>query len=145
MFSSNFNKKGLVVSLVLKFWGHDGPYESNHFLKQRRRMMMITTLTSTGNKTMKVKRSMEGGFCVIFWGFYFLVGPFFSIRFCQPDKVFYHQESGYYIQIKHNRRFLPQFFFFAVVLVFLNICHNFREITNEIKIKIKECVASLIT
>ncbi len=45
---------GLVVSLVFKFWGHDATYENNHFLGQRRRMMMITTLASTckhwGNK-----------------------------------------------------------------------------------------------
>jgi hypothetical protein len=46
---------GLVVSLVSRFWGHGGTYESNHFLGQRR-MMMTTTLASTCNQTMKVER-----------------------------------------------------------------------------------------
>jgi len=69
MFNSNFNKKGLVVSLVFKFWGHDGAYENNHFLEQTKRMMTITTLTIIGNKTMKVTRPREGGFCVILFGF----------------------------------------------------------------------------
>ncbi len=34
---------GLVVSLIYTFWGHNGAYESNQFLEQRRRMVMITS------------------------------------------------------------------------------------------------------
>jgi hypothetical protein len=73
---------GLVVSLISKFWGHDGTYESNHFLGQRRKMMMITTLASTlastGNQTMKVRRPKEGGFCVTFSLWVLFCGGFFS-------------------------------------------------------------------
>jgi len=54
---------GLVVNLIFGFWGHNKSYESNHFLEQRR-MMMRTTLASIGNKTMKIKRQKECGFCV---------------------------------------------------------------------------------
>jgi hypothetical protein len=61
--------RGLAVSLVFRFWGHKGAYESNHFLEQRRRMMMTLTLVSIGNKTTKVKRPRKGGFCVFFLGF----------------------------------------------------------------------------
>jgi hypothetical protein len=72
---------------------------------------MTTTPTSTNNKTMKVKRLKEGGFCVIlFWGGggggWFCNGFFLS--FCQAHFFFNHQESGYYLQIKHNIRFLSQ-------------------------------------
>jgi hypothetical protein len=36
--------EGLVVSLVFRFWGHNGAYERNHFLEQRRRVTMTWTL-----------------------------------------------------------------------------------------------------
>ncbi len=51
---------GLVVNLVLKFWGHSGTYENNHFLGQRKRMVMTITPTSTSNQIMEVKRPREG-------------------------------------------------------------------------------------
>jgi len=63
----------LVVNLVSRIWGLNGAYESNHFLEQTSKIMM----TPTCNKTMKAKRLKEGGFCGFFWGFYFVVGPFF--------------------------------------------------------------------
>jgi len=93
MFNSSLVKRGLVVSLIVVplkydvnlisgFWGHDKSYESNHFLEQRR-MMMTTTPTSTCNKTMKVKRPREGGFCVIKL---FCGGFFFSFAFLSSPK-----------------------------------------------------------
>jgi len=118
IFSSNFNKKRLVISLIFRFWGHDQANESNHFLEQRRRMMMITTLASTCNKTIKVKRPREGGFCVILFGFYFVVGLFFPICLCQPHKFFYHQKFGYYLQIKHIEGFCHKLIFFSTVFIF---------------------------
>jgi hypothetical protein len=68
-------RRGLVVNLVSKFWGHDEAYESNHFLEQMRRRRMTTT--STSNKTTKVKRPREGGFC-------FVVGLFFFMFLSSP-------------------------------------------------------------
>jgi hypothetical protein len=72
---------------------------------------MTTTPTSTSNQTTKVKRPREGGVCVIylfllvlFWGRFL----FFPLCFYEAQKIFYHQESNYYLQIKHNRRFLQQ-------------------------------------
>jgi hypothetical protein len=47
-------------------------------------------------------------FYVIFLGFVMWWVLFFPLNFCQAQKVFYFQESGYYLQIKHNIRFLPQ-------------------------------------
>ncbi len=70
--------------------------------------MTTTRLASIGNKTTKVKRPKEGGFCIFFFGFCFVLSPFFSLCFYEAQKVFYHQECGYYLQIKHNKRFLPQ-------------------------------------
>jgi hypothetical protein len=56
--------RGLVVNLLSRFSWHGGTYESNHFLEQRRRIVTIATTTSTNNKTTKVKRLKEDGFCV---------------------------------------------------------------------------------
>ncbi len=51
----------------------------------------------------------KGGWVLCnFFGFCFVVGFSFLLCLCQAQKVFYHQESGYYLQIKHNRWFLPQ-------------------------------------
>jgi hypothetical protein len=72
---------------------------------------MTTTPTLTGNQTTKVKRPKEGGICVIFIFFRVLFcGRFFFSPLCfyQAQKVFYHQESNYYLQFKHNRGFLPE-------------------------------------
>jgi hypothetical protein len=73
-------------------------------------MMMTTTLASTSNQTTEVKRPREGGFYVTFlFGFCFVVGPFFSFTFLSSLESFsFHQESSYYLHIKHNKRFLSQ-------------------------------------
>jgi hypothetical protein len=42
---------GLVVNILSRFSWHNGAYENNHFLEQRKRLMTITALTSTCNKT----------------------------------------------------------------------------------------------
>jgi len=73
---------------------------------------MITTPTSIGNQTMKVKRPREGRFCVTFYFWVlFCVGSFFFLYVSiKPRKFFFfnHQKFGYYLKIKHNKRFLPQ-------------------------------------
>ncbi len=134
--------EGLVVSLVFRFWGHNGAYERNHFLEQRRRVTMTSTLVSIGNKTTKVKRPRKGQFCVFCLGFCFVVSPFFYI-FVKPIKFFYHQASSYYLQIKHNRKFLPQkkillwSWFFLVFVTILKKQQN-QKIKKS---KIKKCIA----
>ncbi len=52
--------------------------------------MMITTPASTSNQTTKVKRPMEGGFCVIFsfWVLFCDESSFFSLCFFQTQNVF---------------------------------------------------------
>ncbi len=53
----------------------------------------------------------KGGWILCFFFFWVLFCDgsfFFPLNFCQAHKVFYHQEFGYYLQIKHNRGFLPQ-------------------------------------
>ncbi len=54
----------------------------------------------------------KGGWvlCNSFWALFY-GGSFFSIRFCQTHKKIYHKKSSYYLQIKHNRGFLPPFYF----------------------------------
>jgi hypothetical protein len=101
---------GLVVSLVSKLWWHDKIYENNHFLGQRRTVMMTTIRASIGTPTMKVKKPREGEFCVTFSFWVLFCGGFFffPLRFCQAQKVFYHQEYSHCLQIKHNIWFLPQ-------------------------------------
>jgi hypothetical protein len=82
---------GLVVNILSRFGRHNGAYESNHFVEERRRIVTTTTLTSIGNKTTKVKRLREGGFCVFcfVFGFCFVVGLFFCI-FIKPNFFFNH-------------------------------------------------------
>jgi len=99
----------LVVSLVFKFWGHGKTFESDHFLRQRKKRMMTTT--SRNNQTTKVKRPREGGVCVIFFffGFCFVVSSFFPLYVSiKPKKKAITKKSSYYLQIKHNKRFIPQ-------------------------------------
>ncbi len=62
-FQFRFNKRGLVGSLVVvplgglivnllsRFSWHDGAYQNDHFLEQRKRIMTIVAPTSTCNKT----------------------------------------------------------------------------------------------
>jgi hypothetical protein len=115
MFGSHLSKKGLVVCLVFRFWGHVGAYESNHFLEQTRRMMTITTLTSINKKTMKVKRPREGGFCVILFVFYFVVGLFLIDIFVSPIK-----NLVFIYKLNTIEGFCHHFIllYFAIVLVF---------------------------
>jgi hypothetical protein len=78
---------GLVVNLLSKFGGHNEAYQSNHFLEERRRIVMTTALTSIGNKTTKVKRLRQGGVFFFFLGFVLWWVPFFYI-FVKPKKKF---------------------------------------------------------
>ncbi len=95
---------------------------------------MTTTLASTSNQTTKVKRPKEGGFCVTFsFWFLFCGGTFFFFHiFVKPRKFFFRQEYGHYLQIKHNKRFLPQSDQFCHGLSFSFFCHNFKEMAKEI-------------
>jgi len=61
-----------------------------------------------------------------------------------PKTFFYHQKSSYYLQVKHNVRFLPQNKQFCHSLGFPNFYHNLKEITKEKEEKeIKECVVGV--
>jgi len=40
----------VIRNLLSRFSGHGGAYENNHFLEQRRRIVMTTIPTSTSNK-----------------------------------------------------------------------------------------------
>jgi len=81
----------LVINLLSRFSGHGGTYESNHFLKQRRRIVMPTVPTSTSNKTTKVKRLKEGGFCVFCFSLIWVLfcgGSFFFTFLSSPKSFF---------------------------------------------------------
>jgi hypothetical protein len=69
--------------------------------------MTITTPKSIGNKTTKVKRLKEDGFCVFLFLFClgFVLWRVFFFMFSSSLKSFYHQKSSHYLQIKHNREF----------------------------------------
>jgi hypothetical protein len=72
----------LVINLRSRFSWHGGTYESNHFLKQWRRIVITKTPTSIGNKTTKVKKLREDGFwyfVFVLFGFCFVVGLFFYV------------------------------------------------------------------
>jgi hypothetical protein len=107
----------------------------------------MITPTSKGNQTTKVKRPREGKVCVSFIFLWVLLcGKFlFSLYVSKnPKKKNYHQESNYYLQIKHNKRFLPQSEPFCHGLGFLYFCHSFKEIAKEKeKIKINEFVVGV--
>jgi hypothetical protein len=60
--------------------------------------MTTSAPTSIGNKTTKVKRLEEDGFCCE--SFFYV---FVKLKF-----IFYHEESSHYLQIKHNTKFLLQ-------------------------------------
>ncbi len=75
----------LVINLLSRFSWHGATYESNHFLKQWRRIVMTKTPTSIGNKTTKVKKLREDGFCVFLFLFClgFVLLWVFLLCFCQ--------------------------------------------------------------
>jgi hypothetical protein len=55
------------ISYKFRFSWQSGTYESNHFLKQRKRILMIAA--STCNKTTKVKKLKEDEFYVYCFSF----------------------------------------------------------------------------
>jgi hypothetical protein len=69
--------------------------------------MTTSAPTSIGNKTTKVKRLEEDGFCVLCFLFFFCCESFFYV-FVKLKFIFYHEESSHYLQIKHNTKFLLQ-------------------------------------
>jgi hypothetical protein len=96
--------------------------------------VMITTPTSIDNKTTKVKRPREDGFCVflfffcpgliLWWVLFFYAFVKFNKKNITKNLVLIFKlstiENFYYIQND-----------FATILVFLGSCHNLREITKE--------------
>ncbi len=124
---------GLVVNLFSRFSWHGGTYESNHFLEQRRRIMMITTPISTCNTTTKVKRPREDGFCGFCFSFVWVLfcGGSFYLHFRLVYNYFYHKKSNHYLQIKHNRKFLLQRERLHHNLGFFCFCHNFGKIAKK--------------
>ncbi len=81
----------LIINLLSRFSRHNGAYESNHFLEQRKRIVMTIVPASTSNKTTKVKRLKEGGFCVVCFSIFWVLfcdGSFFFNVFVKPRKFF---------------------------------------------------------
>jgi len=60
----------------------------------------------------------------------FCDGSFFSC-FCQVYKIFYHQESTHYLQIKHNKKFMLQRKKLHHNLSIFCFCHYTRGIAKE--------------
>jgi hypothetical protein len=109
-----------------------------------RRREMTTTPTSTSNKTTKVKRPREGGFCVIFLGFVLWWVFLFFYVYVKPKKFFITKNLVITYKLSTIDDFYHKVKDFAMVLVFLSSCFNPRKITKEIEeIEIKECVASV--
>jgi hypothetical protein len=83
---------GLVINLLSKFSWHDGTYEGNHFLEQKRRITTIIAPTSMGNKTTKVKRLREDGFCIylLFFCLGFVSWWVFFLKLLSSFKKFCH-------------------------------------------------------
>jgi hypothetical protein len=80
----------LVINFLSRFSGHGGAYESNHFLEQRRRIVMTTVPTSTSNKAMKLKRLKECGFCAFCFSFIWVLfcgGSFFFTFLPSPENI----------------------------------------------------------
>ncbi len=79
---------------------------------------------------------------VLWWVFcLFLSFLYISIK---SKKFSYHQESSYYLQIKHNGKFLHKVNNFVMVLVFISFCHNPNEIPKEkVEKEIEECVVGV--
>ncbi len=115
---------GLTVSLDFRFWGHNKAYESNHFLEQRRRMTMTSTLVSIGNKTTRVKRLRKGGFC-------FVMSSFFYI-FVKSIKFFITKNLVITYKLSTTTKK-----YFAMVLIFLSFCHNLEKLAKKKKSKSK--------
>lgn len=123
----------LIINLLSRFWGHNEAYDSNHFLEQRMRIVTTVASTSIDNKTMKVKRLKDGGFCVFVFLFFLgfvLWWVFLKKKFFQAQISFYHQEVSYYLQIKHNKRFLSQK---EKLCHNLGFCHSLGEIAKQEK------------
>ncbi len=104
MFNSSFSKKrtsckfncsSIRIGCCSNFWilgAQQGIWKQPLF-GAKKKMMMTTTPTLISNKTMKVKRPREGGFCVIFFGFCFVVGPFFSLYISIKPKTFFFTKN----------------------------------------------------
>ncbi len=136
---------GLVVNLDSKFCGHSKTYESNHFLEQRRRMMTTMSQASTSNKITKVKRSREVGFCIFFFGFCFVLGPFFFFMFFSNPKYFLSPRIWLLpTKLSTIEGFCHKERDFAMVLVFLSFYYSPKKIAKKNKeIEIKECIVGV--
>jgi hypothetical protein len=90
---------------------------------------MTTTPTSKCNKTMKVKRPREGGFCVIklFCGGSF----FFPLHFYQAPKIFITKNLVITYKLSIIKGFCHKLRDFVTILVFLSFCHSLKGITKE--------------
>jgi hypothetical protein len=79
-----------------------------------------------------------------FLGVLFCGGSLFSIFFVNPIKFFITKNLVITYKLSTIEGFCHKKNFFATILVFLSFCHNFTKKKNEKKMKIKECVASVI-
>ncbi len=108
---------------------------------------MTTTLTATCNQTTKVKRPREGGLCVTFSFWVLFCGRcFFTFYvFIKPVKFFFITKK---LVITYKLNTIKGFYHkvtnFAMVLVFLFFCHNFKEMAKEFFKNIYyECVVNV--
>ncbi len=98
------------------------------------------TPTSTCNKTMKVKRPKEGGFCDLLLGFV-LWWVFFSFYISfKPRKKFITKNLVITFKLNTIKIFLPERKRFYHGPGFFYFCHSLRETQRKIKIKIIECI-----
>jgi hypothetical protein len=73
---------GLVVSLAFRFCGHNEPYESNHFLEQKRKMMTKTN-TNINKQQNNKGEDAKGGWVLCFFNLVLWL-VLFSYVFVKP-------------------------------------------------------------
>jgi hypothetical protein len=79
MFSSNFNKKRLIINLVFRFWGHDGAYESKLLFGAKEED------DDDNNISMNMQQNNEGEKAKGGW----VLCKFFWVLFCGVSFFFY--------------------------------------------------------
>ncbi len=98
----------LIVSLVSRFWGHNGTYETTAFgTKEKDGDHNNTNINMQPNKE---GEKAKGGWvlCNIFFGFCFVAGQFFPFYVSAKPIKFFITKNLVIIYKLHNIRFLPQ-------------------------------------
>ncbi len=83
MFSSNFNKKGLVVSLVFRFWGHDGGIWKQPLSRANEEDDDENNINVNRQENNEGEKAKWGWvLCNFFWVLFCGATFFFSLHFC---------------------------------------------------------------